>query len=103
MAKKLDEEDQITVVLEKAPKDYASIMANAEWEYGNTLCMKHLEEAMKIQFRIQYGNDKDQNAGGNKLTLSDFHGTCYHCNETGHKANNCPKKKSGYGGKFKSN
>eukprot|EP00957_Ditylum_brightwellii_P207677 15354020-Ditylum_brightwellii.AAC.1 len=56
--------------------------------------MKHLEEAMKISFRIQYGNIRDQGIEENKISLAAFQGVCYRCKETGHKASNCPKKKN---------
>ena len=41
-AKKLDEEDKIALVLEKAPKDYAGILAVTEQKKGDVLTMKDL-------------------------------------------------------------
>eukprot|EP00957_Ditylum_brightwellii_P192187 14629961-Ditylum_brightwellii.AAC.1 len=43
MAKKIGQEDPIVVVLEKVPKEYASVLTNVEREIGAILNMKHLE------------------------------------------------------------
>eukprot|EP00957_Ditylum_brightwellii_P082777 6293523-Ditylum_brightwellii.AAC.1 len=51
MTKIFDEEDKIAIVLGKAPKKYASMLANMESKYGNKLKMKSMEEAMKKQFQ----------------------------------------------------
>eukprot|EP00957_Ditylum_brightwellii_P194276 14795901-Ditylum_brightwellii.AAC.1 len=45
--KKMGKEDKITLVLEKAPKDYAGILAITEQEKGASLTMKDLKDAMK--------------------------------------------------------
>ena len=58
LEKKLDEEDKITLVLEKAPKYYSGILAVTEQKKGDALTMKDLEEAMSTQFRIRYGDNE---------------------------------------------
>ena len=93
--KALDEEDAIAVVLDKCPKAYAHVLASQEGIYGDQLKLKHLREAMTRQYRIVYGTEKssEDDDNGGELQLSAFNGTCYHCGEKGHKANNCPNKK----------
>eukprot|EP00957_Ditylum_brightwellii_P015026 1133671-Ditylum_brightwellii.AAC.2 len=39
LKKKMDEEDKIALVLEKAPTEYAGILASTEKEKGNNLTM----------------------------------------------------------------
>eukprot|EP00957_Ditylum_brightwellii_P130412 9948590-Ditylum_brightwellii.AAC.1 len=51
--KKMDKEDKIALVLEKAPKEYAGILAITEQDKGSNLKMKDLKDAMKTQFCIQ--------------------------------------------------
>eukprot|EP00957_Ditylum_brightwellii_P168483 12824860-Ditylum_brightwellii.AAC.1 len=96
----MDEEDKIALVLEKAPKDYAGILAIKEQDKGSSLTMKDLEGAMKIQFCIRYGDSKVQ-GDSDELALSAFDGKCYKCGLLGHKTNKCPKNKCGKSnGKF---
>eukprot|EP00957_Ditylum_brightwellii_P153493 11681707-Ditylum_brightwellii.AAC.1 len=61
--KKIDEEDKIALVLEKAPKEYSGILAIMEQDKGSNLTMKDLEDAMKIQFCIWYGDSEVQGGG----------------------------------------
>ena len=95
--KSLDEDYAIAVVLDKAPDEYAHVLASEEGIYGNNLKLKHLKAAMIRQYCIVYGkkqsNDNDGSNG--ELQLSAFNGTCYFCGEKGHKANKYPKKKEG--------
>eukprot|EP00957_Ditylum_brightwellii_P094790 7218090-Ditylum_brightwellii.AAC.1 len=85
----MDKEDKIALVLEKAPKEYADILAITEQDKGSNLTMKDLEDAMKTQFCIRYGDSKVQ-GDSDELALSAFDGKCYKCGLLGHKAIKCP-------------
>jgi hypothetical protein len=98
MIKKLDEEDKIAIVFEKAPAEYSGILAATEKEKGQALKMEDLEIAMGIQYRIRYGDTEDDK-DNNEISLSAFEGSCYHCKEKGHRANECPKKRGKFRGK----
>eukprot|EP00957_Ditylum_brightwellii_P134809 10278446-Ditylum_brightwellii.AAC.1 len=98
--KKMDKKDKIALVLEKAPKGYVGILAITEQEKGSSLTMKNLENAMKTQFCIWYG-DSNVQGDGDELALSEFDGKCYKCGLLGLKANKCPKRKHGnFNGNF---
>ena len=74
------------------------ILANTAREKGTGLTVDHLEEAMQIQWRILYGNDKASEANDNEFSLMAANEIkCYFCGEKGHKANKCPKKKRNSG------
>ena len=51
------------VVLEKAPKDYAGILATTKREKGQLKNMKDQEHAMKIQICIHYVDTEAQCKG----------------------------------------
>eukprot|EP00957_Ditylum_brightwellii_P098754 7522989-Ditylum_brightwellii.AAC.1 len=44
--KKMDEEDKIALVLEKAPKEYEGILAITEQDMGSNLTMKDLKDTL---------------------------------------------------------
>ncbi len=44
----------IATILEKAPKQYASILATEERIKGTALTMDDLEDAMDTEFQIRY-------------------------------------------------
>jgi hypothetical protein len=85
---KLTEDDKIAVVLEKASADYLIILANTARYKGAGLVLDDLEKSMRIQWRIEHGDDKTGN--GKDFSLSAFQGTCYNCGQQGHRANKCP-------------
>eukprot|EP00957_Ditylum_brightwellii_P083963 6381906-Ditylum_brightwellii.AAC.1 len=101
MAKVLDVKDQIAVVLEMAPKECASMLANTEREHVSQLTLEQLEEAMTIQFRIPYRESDEYGSTTAKLMLTAFQGSCYLCKEKGHRADQCTNKGKEEQGKFK--
>eukprot|EP00957_Ditylum_brightwellii_P150831 11484705-Ditylum_brightwellii.AAC.2 len=48
MVKKMDKENNIVLVLEKVPSDYAGILATMEEGKSDALTMEDLEEAMAM-------------------------------------------------------
>ena len=51
----VDEEDLLATVSEKAPEEYASILATEERSKGANLTLENLEAAMDTEYRIRYG------------------------------------------------
>ena len=96
LANALTEDAKIATVLEKGSEEYGVILANTVREKGPSLIMDHLENAMKIQWRI-LSNGAQKKNGGREISLASFDGTCYECGKIGHKAANCPEKKKNGG------
>jgi hypothetical protein len=60
---------------------------------GDDLTMDDLEDAMNQLWRQGGGSQKkDTSDDGGEMMLAAFGGTCYNCQEKGHRANQCPKK-----------
>ena len=60
--------------------------------------MDDLEDAMQIQWIISHGSDNVKETEDSKFLLATTNKImCYHCDEKGHKANKCPKKKKNGG------
>ena len=73
----MTEDDKIAAVLSKAPKGYSVILSNTTREKGNSLTLDDLEEAMRIQCRIEHREDNTSNDV--ELGLSTYNGKliCY--------------------------
>mmetsp|Transcript_18815 Transcript_18815/g.23344 ORF Transcript_18815/g.23344 Transcript_18815/m.23344 type:complete len:1201 (+) Transcript_18815:436-4038(+) len=88
--RKIEEEELIAVVMAAAPEQYASALTSEIRRQGSNLSLSDLEEVMDEQWR-QTSATSDATES-EEIGLTTFGGTCYHCHETGHKANECPKK-----------
>ena len=94
--KKIEEEDLIATVLEKAPKEYQALLTSEQLRLGDSLALEDLRKAMTTHWRTV--SDTTANVGTNvdgEISLSSFGGFCFNCKEKGHKAHQCPKKNSG--------
>ena len=92
-SKKIDEEDLIATVLEKAPKEYQALLTGEQLRLGDELTIEHLRKAMTTHWRTisDTGTGTTANSEG-EVALGAFGGFCFTCKEKGHKAHQCPKK-----------
>ena len=90
----LTKDDKIGIILEKGAEEYGVILANTARDKGSRLTMDDLEEAMIVQWRIVSTHTGSPGGKKKEFSLVSFSGKCYHCGQSGHKANNCPNKPS---------
>jgi hypothetical protein len=91
----LTEEEKIATILLAASKEYVTLLTAEQRLKGANLKLDDLQEAMLAQWR-QTHNSVDQ-AKGLEIGLTTFSGICYNCQQTGHRANDCPKEKTSRG------
>jgi hypothetical protein len=89
--RKLDEEDLIAVVLDKAPREYQAVLTSEQRFKGDKLTLADLNSAMNQHWRQIKGSGTSED-DGTEVTLSAFGGYCYKCKAKGHKASDCPVK-----------
>jgi hypothetical protein len=90
---KITEQDCIVVVFAKAAENYHSVLTSEQRTKGAGLTMDDLEDAMDQLWRQGGGSQKKHTGNdGGEMVLSAFGGTCYNCQEKGHRANQCSKK-----------
>jgi hypothetical protein len=94
----LTEEDKVVTIMLKVPMEYKALLT-AKFAEGNAT-VNNLELIMRAYWRATHGNaltkskDKDGDEIEKEISLSAFGGTCHKCKKKGHKASNCPTKKS---------
>ena len=92
----IQSDELIATVLEKAPREYMSVLTTEQRVQGTRLTMNHLEEAMTQLYRSLYGSGSEEKGDEIGLSSVDSSGVvCYRCKEKGHKAYECPKKNNG--------
>ena len=57
----LDEEDQIAVILEKAPTEYKAVLTSEQRHKGSRLTLEDLESAMNDHHRSLYSDNDGKN------------------------------------------
>ena len=85
----VSEEELMAIVLDKAPAEYAAVLAQVQINQGINLTVVHLKYAMKTQWRLQYKKSVKKRSD---LSLSAFNGTRYKCGENSHKENESSNK-----------
>eukprot|EP00957_Ditylum_brightwellii_P090737 6910518-Ditylum_brightwellii.AAC.1 len=93
----------IAMVLEKAPKEYGTVLTVKQRTKGSNLTMADLQEAMTQLFRTTHGVE-DETEDKNKMGMAMADIKYYRCGKKGHKGYQCNKKacgKKGNGSKEK--
>ena len=94
-------QDQVAVILQKAPSKYSSVLTNKFDEKGTNCTVIDLQKAMKQQYdieKLKLGGDntdhEDADEGEIALIVADRKkkNLCYLCGSSKHKANDCPLK-----------
>lgn len=94
-SQKIDQDDLIAVVLEKAPKMYASVLTTEQRIQGANLKLSDFSKAMNEQWRISgagIDEDDDDEEKNGEVALAGFNGNCHICGEYGHRKFECPNK-----------
>lgn len=91
--RKVDEEELIATVLEKAPKEYQAVLTCEQRVKGNAVKLEDLEDAMTEHYRVIEAVEDNEDEGDD-IALSAFNGTCYKCGFKGHRAKDCRVDKS---------
>jgi hypothetical protein len=94
----LTEVDKVMTIMSKVPMEYKALLT-AKFAEGNAT-VNDLELIMRAYWRATHRNaltkskDKEGDEIEKEISLSTFGGTCHKCKKKGHKASNCPTKKS---------
>ena len=103
----INEKDMIAVILDTAPKEYATTLTSEARNKGMALTLNDLREAMYEHWRIMYPGGKGfmkTETPEVSLTQQDHSGKrCYRCKKMGHMAYQCPEKNSNKGNKDNKN
>jgi hypothetical protein len=80
-------------VFATAAEKYHSVLTSEQHTNCADLTMEDLEDAMNQLWRQGGGRQKKHTSNDiGEMVLAAFGGTCYNCQEKGHRANQCPKK-----------
>jgi hypothetical protein len=96
--RKIDPDDLIAVVLEKAPDKYKSILTAEQRHKGTLLTLTDLNNCMNDLYRTLNPNRgdtrEDKEVALLAATTHKFKGICRNCKKPGHMARDCKTKKS---------
>jgi hypothetical protein len=94
--RKIDPDDLIAVVLEKAPEKYKSILTAEQRYKGTNLTLSDLHNCMNDLYRTMNpsrSEDNDVKEVSLAATAGKFRGICRNCKKPGHMARDCRFKK----------
>jgi hypothetical protein len=90
---KITKRECIGVVLATSLAKYHAVLTTEKHTKGSRLTIDNLEYALNQLQRQGCGSQKKYTRDdGGEIMLAAFGGTCYNCQEKGHRANQCPKK-----------
>jgi hypothetical protein len=90
---KITEQGCIGVVFATAAEKYHSVLTSEQRTKGADLTMDDIEDAVNQLWRQGGGSPKKHTGNdGGGMVFAAFGGTCYNCQDKGHRANQCPKK-----------
>jgi hypothetical protein len=94
---RIHKKDRIATILEKAPREYGTVLTVEQRSKGNNLTLEDLYDARSQLWKTLYRDDTEVGEGAEiGLTSTESQLTCYRCKKRGHKAFQCPdKQKSG--------
>jgi hypothetical protein len=85
-ARKIDQDDLVAVVLEKAPEKYKSILTAEQRRNGANLALTDLNSCMHDLYRILRSEKKNKDTEDTEVSLTattmQFHGKCGYCKKT---------------------
>jgi hypothetical protein len=81
---RIPKEDRIATVLEKAPREYGTVLTVEQRSKGNNLTLEDLYDAMSQLWRTLYRDDIEVGDGAEiGLTSTESQLTCYRCKKRG--------------------
>ena len=95
----INKADAIAIVMDAAPDEYQAILNTEQLAKGDDITLQDLAETMDQQWRSLYGQRKTKTITGNdgndtEVALAAFAGKCHNCQQVGHRAADCPHKKT---------
>jgi hypothetical protein len=93
-SRQIDQDDLIAVVLEKAPKEYKSILTAEQRVKGAKITLLDVESAINDLFRTLQPLTVPNTDEKEIALVAAFQGKCHYCKRPGHKASECRKKKT---------
>ena len=95
----INKADAIAIVMDAAPDEYQAILNTEQRAKGDEITFQDLAETMDQQWKCLYGQRKTKTITGNdgndtEVALAAFAGKCHNCHQVGHRAADCPHKKT---------
>ena len=94
---KVDEDEFVAIVMEKAPERYKTVLTTEQLRLGEAVDLESMSVAMNRLWRssVHKYNLNAKHNESTEIALSSFTGSCFHCKKKGHKIHQCPDKRNG--------